>query len=357
MLAALASYAWRGWYARYITDDFCTAGILRERGFLPALQYHRDNWSGRYSYFPVKAALEAIGPITTRVTPTVMMILLGVAVAYALQKLLDPSSRLLTFLGSATVVYALIDSSPSALNIADAGYWETGSVTYILPLILFTFSLGVPGSNLSVRAACAATAVLMFVAGGLSETTLATQAVAAGALLLYGIWRRSRRETWIGGWAVVSTLAALLLMATAGGTVARASVHTDPRPLGATVARTLDYANGFIGWHVLPSGGALLPLMTVAVILGITARRSSPRVAAIGGVTAVAAYVTSFVPSAWLLPWTAPERALDVSNYFMALALFAGATALGMTYRGVKMQLAASVALAVLAAVPCWSIV
>jgi hypothetical protein len=356
VLAALASYAWRGWYARYIADDYCTAGILRERGLVAAMQYHRDTWSGRYSFFAIKAALEGIGSITTRFTPTALMIFLGIAVAYALQKLLAPSSRLLTVLGSATAVYALIDASPSALHIAGSWYWETASITYILPLILFTLWLGILGSDLSLRAACAVTAGLLFVAGGLSETSLAAQGTAAGALFACALWRRSRREMWIAAAALISTVAALVIMATAPGTAVRVSLDTKPRPLGATIVRTLDYADGFIGWHVLPSGAALLPLMAVAVALGIAARRSSTSVAAMFAITSVAAYLMSFVPSAWLLRWTMPERALDVANYFIALALFAGCTAAGMRYRNARLELAAYAALGVLAIVPCLSV-
>jgi hypothetical protein len=327
LLAALATYAWRGWYARYVTDDWCTAAILRERGFFGAMQHHREMWSGRFSYFPVKATLEAIGPVTTRFTPTIVMLLLGLAAAYAIRRLL-PADGLLTSVAAMAVVFALIGASPSISNVAGAWYWETGSITYVLPLILFTFWLGLPASRMSIRNVAVVSALLMFVAGGMSETTLAAQGAMTGALLVFGWFRRSPREIAIGASGLVATLAALAIMGTAGGNTVRAMQHTDPLPFGAALLRTFDYAYRFVGWHLLPSGAALLPLLFIALLLGAQSR-VSPRVCGMIAIAAIAAYIVSFLPSAWLLPWTAPERALDVPNYFVALALVTGAVAVG----------------------------
>src|SRR5690242_3656045 len=60
LLAGLVAYAWRGSYARYITDDYCTSVKLRDLGFVDAMLWHRNHWSGRYAYFAVKAIPEAI---------------------------------------------------------------------------------------------------------------------------------------------------------------------------------------------------------------------------------------------------------------------------------------------------------
>jgi len=331
VLAALATYAWRGWYARYVTDDWCTASLLRERGFTGAMKYHRDMWSGRFSYFPAKAALESIGPVTARFTPTLLMLLLGLAAAWTLRRFFSPDP-LLTITTAVAVVFALIDGSPSISNIAGAWYWETGAITYILPLVLFTFWLGIVASPLSLRAASIASFLVMLVAGGMSETNLATHGAMTGALLFFGLMRRSRREAWIGASGLAATLLALAIMATAAGNEQRGMEHAAPLPLARTVVRTLDYAYDFVGWHLLPSGAALLPLFVLAMMLGSRAR-VSPRVCAMIAIAAVTAYVVSFLPSAWLLPWTAPERALDVSHYFVALALFAGGAALGTRIR------------------------
>lgn len=355
-LAALATYAWRGWYARYITDDFCTAGYLRDLGFVEAMKFHRNNWSGRFSYFPVKAALELIGNRTTRVTPAVLMILMGGAVAYSVRRLLEPRSRLLLFLVAVTAVYALVDASPSMFNIAGSWFWETGSITYILPLILFTFWFGLFAWRRSLAATCAASAALMFFAGGLSETSLAAQGAVTGILLAFALWYRARRAAWISAAGLSATLAALAIMGSAAGNVARGMIHTKPRPLGATVLLTLDYANRFLGWHVFASGAAFLPLMAVGVALGMNAQRVSGRAIGIAITTGIGAYLASYVPSAWLLPWTVPERALDVPNYFLALALFAAAVGAGFRLKDRLPELAVTAAIGLLAIVPLLSI-
>lgn len=356
VLAALATYAWRGWYARYITDDFCTAGYLRDLGYIEAMKFHRGHWSGRFSYFPVKGALELIGNETPRIIPTAMMILFTVAVAYAVRSLLEPRSRLLVFLVAATATYALVDASPSMLNIAGSWFWETGSLTYILPLIVFTFWLGLFAWRRPLPVTCAASAALMFFAGGLSETSLAAQGAVTGLLLVSAVWYRARREMWISAWGLLATLGALAIMGSAGGTVARSVMHTKPRPLGATVLLTLDYANRFLGWHVFASGVALLPLIATGIALGMHVERLSGRAVRVIVTTAIGAYLATFVPSAWLLPWTVPERALDVPNYFVALALFAAAVGTGSRMRGRLPDRAVTAAIALLVVVPLLSI-
>ncbi|HEY0156158.1 MAG TPA: DUF6056 family protein [Thermoanaerobaculia bacterium] len=358
VVAALATYAWRGWYARYITDDFCTAGYLRELGFAGAMQFHRDHWSGRFSYFAVKGVLESIGNQTARIVPAALMLLFAAAVAYAVRRLLEPRSRLLVFTVAGTATYALVDASPSLLNIAPSWFWETGSLTYVLPPIVFTCWFALFGWRRSLPATCAASAALMFFAGGLSETSLAAQGAVTGLFLLFALLYRARREAWISAWGLFATLAALAIMGSAAGNIARATTHApSPRSLGATLLLTLDYAYRFLGWHVFPSGAALLPLLAIGFALGMQVERVSGRAIAILVTTSLAAYLASYVPSAWLLPWTIPERALDVPNYFLALALFCSAVWGGVRMRGKIREAAVTVAIALLAFVPLRSVV
>jgi hypothetical protein len=356
VVAALATYAWRGWYARYITDDFCTAGYLRSLGFLGAMKFHRNHWSGRFSYFPVKAALELVGNVTTRFTPVALMLLLGGAVAHAARRLTGVRSLLLLVMVAVTAVFALVDASPSMSNIAGSWFWETGAITYILPLVVFTFWFGLLGWRRSLPMTCAASAALMFFAGGLSETSLAAQGAVTGLLLLFSLWYRRRREAWIAGAGLVATLGALAIVGSAAGNAARGMVQTQPRPPLETLLLTLHYANAFLGWHVFPSAAAFLPLIAVGVVVGMNGERISGKGAAVVAVTAIGAYVVSYLPSAWLLPWTVPERALDVPNYFLAVALFAAAVGGGWRMRQRLPEPAVMAALALLTIVPVLSI-
>jgi len=392
VLAALATYAWRGWYARYITDDYCTAYRLRELGFVEAMRFHRQIWSGRYSYFPIKAGLEAIGSVTARFTPTALMLLLGAAAGFSIRRLAAPASRLPAILGALTVVYAVVDASPSRLNIGGALLWETGAITYLLPLVLMTAWLGLfgtisvipsvergiwaggealrvathPGPSLDARddksmrrrwiLSCAASAGLMFVAGGLSETSLAAQgALTAGALALALLFR-SGRSAWIAACGLAATMLGLSIMVTAPGTLVRAGAHTAALPPGAATMRTLEMAYRFIGSHVFVSAAAILPLIAAGIALGTSATRLSIRVTAAAAGLAVAIYVASFVPAAWLVRASAPERTLDIPSYFLLLALFTAALAAGTAMRDRMPAAALTAALLLASIVPLLSI-
>jgi hypothetical protein len=356
VLAALATYAWRGWYARYITDDYCTAYRLRDLGFVEAMKFHRRVWSGRYSYFPIKAGFEAIGPTTARVTPTLLMVLLGTAAAFALRRVVV--SRLMVFLAAITLVYAVVDASPSRLNIGGAFLWETGALTYLLPLVLLMVWAGVvmglmgqmrPRGKMvgTHRSHCVLSAVLMLVAGGLSETSLAAQGALTAGVLALALFFRARRAAQAAAWG---------LLATAPGTLVRASAHTAARPLGDAVVQTLTMAYRFLGSHVFISAAAALPLMAVGLATGAGGVRVQARAAAFAAALAVAVYIASFVPAAWLVRASAPERTLDIANFFLLLALFTGAMSAGIAMRDRLPSTVMALALLLATIVPALSV-
>ena len=79
--AALLAYAELGRFSRYVADDFCTAGILRDYSFLGAQRYWYLNWSGRYSFTLAITALERLFglPIVPLLPALVLALWLGVA--------------------------------------------------------------------------------------------------------------------------------------------------------------------------------------------------------------------------------------------------------------------------------------
>lgn len=357
-VSALAAFSWRGWYARYLTDDYCTAGLLKTLGFFGAMAHHRREWSGRFSYFPLKALFESIGPVTARITPTVMIVLLFAACLFTARRVLKPESRLAAVTIALAFTFAIVDASPSLTNIGGALYWETGAVTYMTPLILFTCWVTLFPSRLTAGAAAAASGIVMFVAGGMSETSLAAQAAATGGALLLGLALRDRRYSAIAAAGLAATLIAFAVVASAPGNAIRVETEITAREPATALLYSLTLANQFIGTYVFAGGLALLPLMAIAFVFGTTSRTIDPRITLGSAAVAAGAYVVSFVPGAWLLPDGPPERALDVPNYFAIAAIFAVALAAGrrageLSRRG---TLAAASLTLLLVVVPVWSI-
>jgi hypothetical protein len=359
LLAALATWSWRGWYARYFLDDYCTAADLHDYGFAGAMQHHREAWSGRYSYFVFKAALESMGPATARATPTLMMLLLAFAFWWTLRRVL--SARVALVLAVLACTFTIFDASPSMLNTDETYFWETGYVTYVLPLVLLTLWLRWFVSGRSIAFCSAVSAVLLFVAGGFSETSLAAQGALCGGLLIVALVLRNRRAAWISASGLIATLASLAIVASAPGNAVRASTLTARISLPAAALRALRFANGFVGSYLFLAGAAFLVILGAGFVAGLCSPRIRPRVAAAFALVALAAYAISFLPAAWLLSTPPPPASLDVASYCLMLALFAAAVGLGgRSSRRVEdpsTRFAVPLLLLVLAIVPLWSVV
>ena len=62
----LLAYASVGWYARYVADDYCWAGVLRTHGFLEAQVYWYTIYSPRYAFTFLVNLVELAGPALRR---------------------------------------------------------------------------------------------------------------------------------------------------------------------------------------------------------------------------------------------------------------------------------------------------
>ena len=316
VFAALAVYAWRGRHARYVTDDFCTASILRQRGFVGAMKYHRRSWSGRYSYYAIKAIPESIGPATARVMPALMIAFFCSAAIWTMHRVLARRSLLLAALAGGSIAYAAIDATPEVLAIGGPLIWETGTITYMLPLILYTLWVGLFFGSGSVRVRWMSSAALMFVAGGLSETSLVAQGAMTGALTLFALLQRRSDLTRIAAAGFAASILALLLVATAPGNVIRARRLPPRQPLLSATVQSVRLSYDYIGSIALPDGKALLLVLLCGTLIGAVLPKVNASTAALISGAALCGYAISFLPATWMLSMGPPPRALHVTNYF-----------------------------------------
>jgi hypothetical protein len=329
IVVALAAYAWRGWYSRYVTDDYCTASALRRYGFVDVLQYHRVTWSGRYSYYAVKAIPESIGPITTRYTPAVLIVLFCAAGVWAMRRVWPRGYGLPALVAGCALAFATIDATPDILAIGGPLVWETGSVTYMVPLILMALWAGLYFSGGALWLRCAAAAVLLFVAGGMSETSLAGQGAITVIVLLIALWRRQRDASWISAVSLAVTLLSLYLVASAPGNTIR-QLRLPPRPpLFDAVLHAFRIAYHYVGSVAFSDGKSLLIVLLCGALLGAVSARVHVPTALLCAFAALAAYVASLLPSTWMLSMGPPPRALHVTNFFFVAMLLALAVAFG----------------------------
>lgn len=333
LFVAIAAYAWLGTYTRYMTDDYCTAATLREHGLVEAMRLHREAWSGRFSFYAIKGALESIGPVTARAVPGLMIVLLAATSAWSLRRLFGDTSMRFAVIAGLAIAYTNLDTSPSRESRFGPFLWETGAITYMLPAVLLAAWIGVLICRGSLVRCGVASAVLMLVAGGLSETSLAAQGALTGGAIVLALFIRDSRMMWISASGLAGTLAALTIMATAPGNALRMATLPARAGLLDTLLRTVRLGHGYFGSHLFVEGAALLIVMTLGLIAGFTFPRVRTSVAAGGALIAFGAYLATFAPSAWILPAGPPARALYVSNFFLIAMLFAAFAAAGTTVR------------------------
>jgi hypothetical protein len=251
--APLIVHAYLGVFSRYIADDFCTAGSLREIGLINSQIFWYTSWSGRYSFTFVVNLLESLGPWIAQTMPAVVLLAWFLSLAYlirqasrAFRKELNPGFSLSI---AALIEFAILSGVG---NTFQSVYWLTGIVTYSLPLIIFTFYLGwfmkitVDGrwSEITFPAYIGIFSVSLLT-GGFSETFASVQLAAIlGILVFILIWPGGKRKrlTRAVVFALIGAIASITIILVAPGNAIRAGGQPDRLSIFVLLGRTwLDF--------------------------------------------------------------------------------------------------------------------
>jgi hypothetical protein len=185
----LLVYASIGAYSRYTADDFCWAGILRTDGFVNAQLHYYTVYSPRYAFTLLVNAAELAGPAIVPALPAACIVLWLTALTWTFAQFkVDSLLR-----GLVLAEVAVLAGLQTAPDLPQSLYWQTGLLTYLLPIVLATFLVGWIRRGSQAGWAVAVSGVTTFVAGGLSETYLIPQNVALSLALLVAVYYRSRR--------------------------------------------------------------------------------------------------------------------------------------------------------------------
>jgi uncharacterized protein DUF6056 len=184
----LLVYAWIGAYSRYTADDFCWAGILRTEGFTNAQVHWYTQYSPRFAFTFLVNLTELIGPSVVPVLPAMAIVLWLGTLTWTLSRF--GLGRLRAFLLAEVAALATLQTAP---DLPQSLYWQTGLLTYLLPLILASFLIGWIRVGSQRWWALAVSLLTAFFAGGLSETYLIPQNVALSLGLLVALRCRARR--------------------------------------------------------------------------------------------------------------------------------------------------------------------
>lgn len=222
----LLGFASVGSFARYTADDYCWAGVLRTEGFFRAQLSWYTQYSPRYAFTFLVNLVELAGPAIVPALPAAAVVVWLATLTWTFAQFKIRLGRLSTTTSAVLLAeVAALGSLQTAPDLPQSLYWQTGMLTYLLPLVLATFLTGWIRRAIdhqSTRPWMLALSVLVtFVAGGLSETYLIPQNVGLTLALLACVVVAPRGP-------VRRVASAHLLAALAGGVLALLAVLVAP---------------------------------------------------------------------------------------------------------------------------------
>jgi hypothetical protein len=297
---------------RYWVDDFCSATLLNQVGFWNSLVSTWNGWTGRYSYITALDIFELIGPWVVRILP---ILLLGLLLAS-----LKRFYRISKILPILFIFLALVN----APNIIQSFYWQTGLLNYMAPFIFLNIFLGLlifPPKKLNMFLP----AILLFIAGGFSESYALTQLVllffALTAIKLTNFSMKTDRAR-IAMSGIIGAVLALGIMLLAPGNAVRATTVGHPESFKFVIVSAL-YGTK---WYLLrmlsvkPFIYSLFFLFTVVLLFVERIKTKMRDLLILGGLSVFAAVFTTMAVigsgfySMAIIP---PERTLFIAIYMI----------------------------------------
>jgi hypothetical protein len=237
---ALLAHAYIGSFSRLVSDDYCTAAVIRDKGFWGAQQHWYATWSGRFSFTLVMSMVHLLGSQLIPFLPAVTIGFWVAALAWSISQLAHtasfPQPAVASLLLAELIIVSTLATTPA---VYQSLYWATGAVTYVLPLLLLSLYIGLlcrsagPGQGHRFGTFFFA-AGLPFVAAGFSETYTALQ---VGGLSLAVLASAASKNTsrgkrllpiLIAGWC--GTILGALILISAPGNQARIAVEITESP-------------------------------------------------------------------------------------------------------------------------------
>lgn len=365
-LIPLAAHAWMGSYSRFVSDDFSSAALAARLGVWGAAVDWYMNWTGRFSANLVDSLTGALGQKALGWQVLIVLLLWTAALGLVFSRLL-PRGRSQAawpapiFMASIllTAAFQVTPDLPQSL------YWAQGMHSLALPMTLGTFLgailLKICGQDAGSGAAprIAAAGLLAFLAGGFGETYVSLQtlllALSLAYTLLFSPPRKRGRMALALGVCLAASLLAMLIILLSPGNAAR-QAHFPPTPsLPAMLAISLQAFLAYLG-RIFSSAWKIwqLAVLFISALLagsgflfgqvsdtGKKVKGSGVRLAFAAALTLALMYAC-FVPSAYGMSTTPPDRTLFIPTVILAAGMAAGGYMVGAGWRVVIFHTAAA---------------
>ncbi len=233
-LAALTFLMYVGTFTRHWTDDFCYVMVVESSSnIFEAIQIIYTSWSNRYANALLVGAVNLFGRPAIRFFPALMIVLMAFCLYLTISEITKFTGRRFSpLIGLNLAILLTFFSILQAPNRFQSVYWLMGLVTYFAPLVLISGMTALifwairSRPNQGTRwMMLTLLALLAFLSGGLSETTLAFQVTFFGiALIFCFLFLRAEQKNsglLFSGTALVVSLAALLVVFLSPGNAVR----------------------------------------------------------------------------------------------------------------------------------------
>ncbi len=342
-----------------MADDYCNAAVFRNKGFWGAQKWIYATWSGRFSSTALIGTSTALGPHLIPFLPAMLMVGWLAATFWSMREILwalDWRRDVLSIAAaSELIVLAALASAP---DLGQSLYWQTGALTYLTPVILWTLCCGVAASAIRRRAQTGTRLMnillplLTFVAAGTSETAATTQVIVFTVFaVLLAIHPKSRTSLSKLVWAgfAGSVLGAIAVASSPGNVVREAALRQlngGPLPpfviLGVAVARVAILTMSLVrrSWMLILSVSLILAPQ-FPVNRSAEGRRRVFRLSGCALATSFLAVVGSALPAVFALGLPPPERSLFPGSWILLCAsvlVVSAIIARVVSFRGYKRQ-------------------
>jgi hypothetical protein len=356
LIVPLLVHSYFGLFSRYLADDFCTSGQYKSQGFITSLQFWRLTWSGRYSFYFFMNVSHFIGewisPYLTGIAIAIWLFTLYILFRQLAHIIHIPNSSLPTLMLAGIVLFLTLDGTP---DIYQSLYWQTGLVTYVVPLLFLTgygaLTLNRIAKNAPIRRVeIAVSAGMTFLAGGFSETYVTLQIIIVLILLfvvtLFIRGEKRRSSLLFLGSGLFGGIAALILVTTAPGNAARLSFMLEPLAVPELLYLTFRYPITFAknALYHSPISSTIALLVPGLLALFLPIRRNleqnlpfpKRKIFSFLIIVPIVAYLLiagSMAPSFYATATFPVERVLITAQFILAFAFTVWSLLLGITFQ------------------------
>ncbi|MBA3872867.1 MAG: hypothetical protein H0X30_27365 [Anaerolineae bacterium] len=342
--------------SRMLADDYCFATNAIDRGLVGTMNFYYYNWQGTFSSTALQSVIALSGGGLVSWLPVLLIIGWWAGLIYLMWQLCAllgfQEIRLSAVALATLLLYGILEGTPTVFQSI---YWTSGSVTYAVPMVLFTLWCGIllqiARATLPVYVVGVAAVVAGLFAGLMAgfSPIFAVFEIGILGLLLLAIW--FRHPTHFGATATLLIMALIgagigtIIMVAAPGNSVRQSLFKKPDGLLALTGVNIMMTASYIGIDL--SAFSLVPNLVLLVVGGwligrgmtgnssIYARvKRSPRKWLFGalGIAFILLFAI-FLPTSYNVSGFPPGRALIIPHFVTAVLVLTWGGVMALSLR------------------------